>query len=111
MRTPMDRELMKLEPNRPTLFAFDDLDTRAWHLPADATLGTIDDRSLLVLQPGQEAALPVRGTSKNWEMVFAFMPGLGTRLNSLRILFRAEGRALVLTITPEMIALSFKPLC
>lgn len=57
MRTPMDREVMKLEPNRPTLFGFDDLDTRAWHLPDDATLGTIDDRSLLVLQPGKEAAL------------------------------------------------------
>jgi len=99
-----DHELMKLEPNRATIFAFDD---RTWILPDDPTLGTLEDSSLLVLHPGQEAILQVRGTSENWEVSFVLMPSLDPRLNRSRILFRAEGRAFALTITPEMISLSF----
>jgi hypothetical protein len=86
------------------LFAFDRCDNAAWHLPDGATLGTIADSSVLLLQPDPEATLRVNMT-ENWEVSFAFIPGPSTRLNPSRILFRAEGEALALTITQETIAL------
>jgi hypothetical protein len=59
---------------------------------------------VLLLQPGLEATIRVNFT-ENWEVSFAFIPGPSTKLNPSRVLFRAEGKALALTITQETIAL------
>lgn len=91
-------------PGRAALLAFDRRGDVAWRLPAQVTLGTMEDSPVLLLQPGQEATVPVRMTG-NWEVAFALVPGPGRRLNPSRVLFRAEGEVLTLTITEELIAL------